>query len=195
MKGYKSQKGFGAVALILVFLLIALGGSLLFGITTYFSFANKGIAIENTLDAKYEDNKNVMAGFSTKVKEIAQVAKMSADAQGKLIELANKSRYGEEGSRAAFQFFQEQNPNVDTTLFRNLQQVIESERTRFSVAQTEMLDIKRSYKTMLDQPYSGFWLKLAGLPKTNLDKYTIVINDYTNSAFETKRAEAIDLTK
>lgn len=193
MKGYKSQSGF--IALVLAFFMVVLVGGVIFGVTTYFNFANKGIAIENTLDAKYEDNKNVMAGFSTKVKEIAQVANMSATAQGKLIELANKSRYGADGSKATMQFFQEQNPNIDSTLFRNLQQVIESERTRFSNAQTEMLDIKRTYKTMLDQPYSGFWLRLAGLPKTNLDKYTIVINDYTNAAFETKRAEAIDLSK
>lgn len=193
MKGYKSQCG--AIGLILAFLLIVFGGALFFGITTYFSFANKGIAIENTLDAKYEDNKNVMAGFSTKVKEIAQVAKMSADAQGKLIELANKSRYGEEGSKSAMTFIQEQNPNLDTELYKNLQQVIEAERTRFTNAQTEMLDIKRTYKTMLDQPYSGFWLNLAGLPKINLSKFEIVINDYTDKSFTTKRAEAIELSK
>ena len=93
------------------------------------------------------------------------------------------------------QFIQEQNPNIDPSLYKQLQQVIEAERTRFTQSQTEMLDIRRSYKTMLDKPYSGFWLRLAGFPKVDLKKYEIVINDYTNDAFTTHRAESIDLSK
>lgn len=189
-----TQKGFVGVMLA-IFLLVAVVGGAIFAIGSYFSYANQGATIENTLDAKYEDNKNVMAGFSTKVKEIAQAAKLGVDAQAKLIEMANKSRYGADGSKATMQFIQEQNPNVDPSLYRTLQQVIESERTRFTNAQTEMLDIRRTYKTMLDKPYSGFWLHLAGYPKVDLKKYEIVINDYTNAAFTTHRAEAIDLSQ
>lgn len=189
----KNQRG--SAILVLVFLAIIVGGFLVFGISTYFSYANQGATVENTLDAKYDDNKNVMAGFSTKVKEIAQAAKLGTDAQAKLIETANKSRYGADGSKATMQFIQEQNPNIDPSLYKQLQQVIEAERTRFTQSQTEMLDIRRSYKTMLDKPYSGFWLRLAGFPKVDLKKYEIVINDYTNDAFTTHRAESIDLSK
>lgn len=185
----------GSILPVIIFLLVAFGGAVVFGVSTYFSYANQGATIENQLETKRDDNKNVMANFSTSVKEIAQTARMSTDAQGKLIELANKSRYGDGGSKATIQFFQEQNPTADVSVYNKLAQLIESERTRFESSQREMLDIRRTYKTMLDKPYSGFWLRLAGFPKLDLKDFDIVINDYTDQAFKTKRAEAIDLSK
>ena len=189
----KNQRG--SALPIIILLLVAFGGAIVFGISSYFSYANYGATAENQLETKRDDNKNVMANFSTSVKEVAQTARMSMDAQTKLIEMANKSRYGDEGSKATMQFFQEQNPTADVSLYNKLAQLIESERTRFENSQREMLDIRRSYKTALDKPYSGFWLRLAGYPKLNLKDFDIVINDYTDKAFTTKRAEAIDLSK
>ncbi len=185
----KKQNGFVVLAAVVVVVFL----SIVFVVGNYFNYANLGATTENLLITKRDDNKNVMAGYSTKVKEIAQAAKLGVDAQAKLIQLANESRYGDDGSKAAIQFLQEQNPTADTQLYKQLQQVIESERTRFTNAQTEMLDIRNQYKTMIDKPYSGFWLGIAGYPKIKFQDFDVIINDYTNTAFETKRAEAIDL--
>lgn len=181
----------GMVILAATFLVVFL--SIIFIVGNYFNYANLGATTENMLITKRDDNKNVMAGYSTKVREIAQAAKLGVDAQTKLIKLANESRYGENGSQATIQFLQEQNPTVDTQLYKQLQQVIEAERTRFTNAQTEMLDIRNQYKTMLDKPYSKFWLTFAGYPKINFSDFDIIINNYTENAYTTKRAEAIDL--
>lgn len=183
------ERGFVVIgAIIMVIFLFVV-----FVVGNYFNYANLGATTENLLITKRDDNKNVMAGYSTKVKEIAQAARLGVDAQAKLIELANESRYGGDGSKAAISFIQEQNPTADTQLYKQLQQVIEAERTRFTNAQTEMLDIRNQYKTMTDKPYSKFWLSIAGYPKINFKDFDVIINDYTNTAFETKRAEAIDL--
>lgn len=186
------QRGY---AVILLLVAITFFGSIAFLVGSYFSYANKAAEIENLLITKRDDNKNVMAGYSTKIKEIAQTAHLGTDAQMKLIELANKSRYGDSGSKASVSFITEQNPNIDMSLLKNMQQVIEAERTRFTTVQTEMLDIRRSYKTMLSKPYDSFWLHLAGFPKIDFKDFDVISNSYTDKSFEEKRAEAIDLSK
>lgn len=186
----KKQQGF--VGLVLVGSLAL--GAVAYTVSSYFHYANLGAETENTLITKQDDNKNVMASYSTKIKEIAQAAKLGVDAQTNLIKIANEARYGEGSSKAVMQWIQEQNPNIDTTLYQKLQQVIDAERTRFANEQTTMLDIRRTYKVMLDKPYSGFWLNVAGYPKINFKDFDVVINDYTETAYQTKKAESIDLS-
>lgn len=190
----RNQRGFTGLAIVAL-LLVLIVGAVGFFVTNYFSYANTGARLENALQAKQDENKVIMGNFSTSIKEIAQTARMSVDAQTKLIEMANQSRYGQDGSKATMQFFQEQNPTADVTIYNRLAQTIQSERTRFEESQKEMRDQSRAYKTLVDQPYSGFWLRLAGYPKINFKDFDVVTNDYTDQAFKTKHAEAIDLSK
>lgn len=188
MVSIKKQSGVVGIA-ILVVLFMTIG----YVITSYFSYANRGAIMENNLITKQDDNKNTMATYSNKIQEIAKAAKLGVEAQQKLITMANNARYGTDGSKAVMQWIQEQNPNVDTQLYKKLQDTIDSERTRFETEQRIMLDIRKTYQIELDKPYSGFWLKLAGYPKVNLENFEVVINNYTDQAYRTKRAEAIDL--
>lgn len=174
--GYAKYVALGAVAVIA----LACVGS-------YVSAANYGNAIEQRLKTKMEDNENIYASYGQKVAELAQVPKMYADDLKSVTTAAIQGRYGENGSQATFQWLKEQNPQLDPSLYKKIANTIEAGRDEFKNAQTQMLDIKRSYTTSLGTVWTGFWLNMAGYPKLNLDDYKIVTTDRASDAFKTKR--------
>jgi hypothetical protein len=62
---------------------------------------------------------------------------------------------------------------------------MEAGRNEFQVNQTRLVDQKRIYETALGYVWKGFWLKLAGYPNIDLDKYKPVVAGDTAKAFET----------
>ena len=105
-----------------------------------------------------------------------------------------KDRYGAEGSKALFQFIQEQNPTMDSAIFVQIQQSVEGFRRRFQQAQTELVAKKQEYQNLLTATVNGrFFNQFTGYPHIDLTKFDIVTSDATESAFEQKRAGEIKL--
>lgn len=172
----------GAVALLAVFL-----------VSTYINFYNIGVQHEQNIGAVWQENQVVLNTYTTKVQETAQVPDMYRDDLTKVIEATFSGRYGENGSQAVFQWIQEQNLNLDPVLYRQIQQVMESGRNDFQTAQRKLIDAKRSYQTLLGFFWSGTWLRLAGYPKVDLNKFTIVVLDDVQQKFNTGKDEVIRL--
>lgn len=187
----KSQHGGIAVALTVaaVAAVIVVGG-----IASYISFANYGNQAEVQIKAKYRDNENVYAQGVQKIVEIAQVPSMYVDDVTKVTTAAIQGRYGADGSKAVFQMLREQNPRLDASLYTKIQQVIEAFRNEFKNAQTALLDRCATYETQRGYVWSGFWLKMAGYPKMDIEKMcAIVTTDKAAQTFETKRDTGIQL--
>jgi uncharacterized protein (UPF0333 family) len=187
----KNQRGAISASIILIIALVAIGAVLVF---SYISAANYGNRAEVSIKAKYQDNENVYANGTQKVMEIAQVPAMMRDDIKEVFTAALQGRYGENGSQAVFQWIQEQNPQIDSSVYTRIQQAMEAFRNEFRTAQTALLDQCRTYETNLGYVWGGFWLKLAGYPKTDLQKMcTIVTTDKARQTFETKRDTGIQL--
>lgn len=179
----------------LIPILALVGIATVIGITTvgsYVSAANYGNATEVRLEAKYQDNENVLSSGYQQLKGVAGATKMATEDQINIFTAAIKGRYGSDGSQAVFQMIKEANPTVDPELYRKVQQVVESTQKEFQMSQTQMLDIKRSYQTALGSVWQGMWLNFAGYPKIDLAKYTIVSTDAASDAFKTKRQSTLD---
>lgn len=162
-------------------------------IVSYISAANYGNRMENQLLTKVENNQNIYAQGTQKVIEIAQVPSMYVDDLTKVTQAAIGGRYGADGSKAVFQMLKEQNPQLDSKMYTKIQQVIEQFRDEFKNNQTQMLDIRNTYKTALGTVWQGMWLKFAGYPKTDLSKFDIVTTDKAADAFKTHRDTGIQL--
>ena len=177
----------------LIAAIIIIGGIAGFGIVSYISAYNTGNQLERTIKATFTDNQNILAQYSNRIAEAAQIPAMQRDDLTAVVTAALEARFGEDGSRAMFQFIQEQNPNIDSTVYVELQRIINAGREDFRVAQTRLIDQKRVYETALGSFWQGRWLRIAGYPQTDLDEYLIVTNSRTNEAFSTGQEEAIQL--
>lgn len=172
------MKALLAVGISTIAVIAVLGAS-------YVSAYNKGNRLEKTIVATYKDNQNVLSQYSTRLAEAAQIPAMQRDDLTAVVEAALSARYGEDGSQAAMQWIQEQNPTIDSTVYVKLQTIIEAGRVDFEKAQTKLIDQKRVYETALGTFWGGTWLGIAGYPSIDLDEYGVVLSQRALDAFST----------
>ena len=163
------------------------------GVVSYISAYNTGNRLERAIVATDENNRNILAQYGNRIAEAAQVPAMQRDDLTAVVTAALEGRYGEDGSRAVFQFIQEQNPQIDSTVYVQLQRMIEAGRIEFAAAQTKLVDQKRIYETALGSFWQGTWMSVAGYPKIDLDEYQIVSTARADEAFETGVEEPMQL--
>jgi len=154
-------------------------------------FNNNAIKSEKDIEAQYKQNQNSYDNFFKKVQETAQVpSKYAADLKN-VYTAAVQGRYGKDGSKATWQWIQEHNPNLDPSLYKQVQQVIESGRNDFQSNQTTLLDKKRVYETYISTFPNSVYAGFLHFPKIDLAKYDIVTSDDTQKAFDTKKADTV----
>lgn len=154
---------------------------------------NEFISLEQGITAQYDQNRNNYDNFVKSVVETAGVAGKYADDLTKLTRAAIEGRYGANGSQAVFQWLKEQNPQLDASVYKKIQQVIEAGRLSFETNQKTLIDKKRVYQTKLQQFPDSMIAGFFGFPRIDLAKFDIVTSDRTEKAFETKRDEAIKI--
>lgn len=157
------------------------------------SVNNNCVSYEQKIKKQYEQNKNVYDNYFKTVKEAGQVPEMYIEGLKKVFDSAMTSRYGEEGSRAVFQWIQEQNPQVDPAIYKKIQDIIEAGRNEFSANQTTLLDVKREYETYFGRWPTSWGVRLVGYPRINLADYGIVTSAKTEEEFKNKKSEPIQL--
>lgn len=172
-------------------LLIVLLGVL--GVASYVKYHDYGVATEAALVAQHKSNRQLLAKHSAQIVEMSQVSTMYKDDLREVYEAAVEGRYGENGSGAIMQWIQEHNPNMEASLYMRISQKVEANRDEFSNAQKVFIDKLRVYETNLGTVWSGFWLKLAGFPKTDLSELRVVYSTHSNKAFETGVDDGIQL--
>ncbi len=184
----KKQNGSALVIALSVlgFLAVVIGVLVM----SYISAFNTGNQLEKSLQATYSNNQNILAQYSQKVMEAAQVPDMARDDIVKVAKAAMEGRYGSEGSKAVFQMITEQNPTVDPKLNRQVLQIVEGGRNDFQNAQTRLIDQKRVYETALGSFWQGMWLRIAGYPKVNLADFKVITTDRTEATFQAGKEEA-----
>lgn len=173
-------------------LVILLALSALFGVT-YFKYYNLGVTYERQVKTVHENNKVVLNTYTTKVQEVAKVPSMYKKDLQDVIKGTFEGRYGDKGSQAVFQMIQEQNLNLDPSMYKQIQQVMESGRNEFKTSQQQLVDVTQNYQASLDYAWSGFWLGVAGYPKINMADYKILVTDEVNDKFKSGKDEVIKL--
>ncbi len=187
----KRDKEYGGSGVLVV--LGVLGFVAIVVFMSAWSWRNTAIDSETTITAQYKDNQNVYDNMWKRFREMAKVPTMYTDDLKKLYDGAMKARYGEDGSKALFQWLQEQNPNMDASVYTQLQRAIEAGRKEFSASQTTLLDKKRVYEQHLRHGFGPMWASLWGYPTIDLSQYDIVTSERTGKAFDTKKDEEIEI--
>jgi len=160
---------------------------------SYVSNYNYGNEAETEIKAQYENMENILAQYSVKIKEAAQIPAMQTEDLVKVFNGALGARYGKDGSKASFQWIKEQNPNLDQSTYKKIMQLIEAGRNKFENAQTRFIDAKRGYETNLGYLWKGMWMRMAGYPKINLADYKIISSGHAKKAFDTGIDEGVTI--
>ncbi len=183
----KSLIGVLAAAGIVLFL----GGTILF---SFLGFQNESNAFEQQIIAKYTDNQNV---YDNGWKEVKEKAQIPAQYAGDLQKIYGELVTGRQGSpNELFRMITEANPTLDSKLYVEIQQSIEGFRQSFKQTQTELISIKQTYQTFLSATTTGrLFNTISHYPHIDMNKYDIVTSSQTDKAFETKKADELDLKR
>lgn len=159
-------------------------------VVSYISAFNRGNEFEKSLDAAWDNSQNILAQYGQKIGEAAQVPTLQADDVQRVFTGALEARYGADGSKAAFQWIQEQNPSLSAEVYTKIQRMIEAGRDEFKTSQSKVLDIKRAYLTQMGYLWTGLWMKIAGYPKLDLAKYEAITTDRAATVFSSGKEQA-----
>lgn len=162
-------------------------------LTSLMGIYNNCVSLEQTLEAQYKQNQNSYDKMYKTLVEMAGVKDSYAQDFKNIYDGLMKGRYGNDGSNQLFKMITESNPTLDSSVYKQLQQAIESNRGSFSADQKTLLDKKQVYQSFLNQVPGGLIAKFMGFPKIDLAKIDIVTSDKTDKAFETKKDEPMNL--
>lgn len=135
---------------------------------------------------------NVLAN---KVVNTIQGMGLAADKYKDGVIEAIKAKYGQEGSQATFQWFQEQFPGLPQDTYLKLQQAIEIGYNAMEAEQKSQIDIVGEYDIFINQP-GRFPARLLGYPKIDMENaWQIITNKQTKQARETGDFDGSQLLK
>ncbi len=159
---------------------------------SFISAKNYGNSAQVRIHAMYDDNQNIMAQYGQKIAEAVGVAEIAKDDMAFLLTESLEARYGNNGQQAMVSMVQEAFPGLDQGVYTQIQRMVEGGRNDFQIAQTKLVDAKRSYVDALGSFPQGMFLSMASYPSINIgyplgtqDDYPIISTARAKRTFET----------
>ena len=152
----KTKNIITASILLVVAILI---GSL---VATYFSYNNREIALRQQAEAQRGKIEGVHDKMWKIIQQKAQVTDEYKQTFEKIYPQLIAGRY-QNDQGTMMKWIKESNPNFDVSLYRDLMQAIEIQRTEFQTSQERMLDIIREHET-LTRTYPARWFVSNTMP-------------------------------
>lgn len=123
-------------------------------VAMYFSYNNKEIALRKEAEAQEKKIETIRDRMFQIVREKANVSSEYSDAFGEIFPKIISGRYSEGGTM--MKWIQEQNPQFDTSLYQDVMNAIEVQRTAFTSTQNRMVDIINQRATLIES-YPSRW--------------------------------------
>lgn len=154
---------------------------------TYFTYNNREITLRKEAEAQIEKIESVHDAMWKIIKQKADVSEQYREAFEKIYPELIAGRYsGDNGNM--MKWIQEQNPNFDTTLYKDLMQAIEVQRVRFDNAQQRAVDIIKQREAFIEKMPACFFI-------TNKSKieYEIISSTRSKTVMETRIDDETEL--
>jgi hypothetical protein len=177
--------GLGIVGIVI--LLVAVLGS------SVISCFNKEVSLRATIENKMRDNKSEFDNMWKKIAQVAQVTDAQKNAIKEIVVgYAGARSQGRDGSGSFINALHEAIPNVDTTTFNNLQNIITGSRDSWTMRQKELVDLKREHDKLLRSFPSNIILGMFGRREIDI---TIITSSKTEKTFEAGKDDDVELFK
>ncbi|QHJ78837.1 MAG: hypothetical protein [Caudoviricetes sp.] len=176
------------------YLWIAIVAVIIFaGAATFISYYNQGVRFESNIGKFDKESQNTLSNYTLKLKEKAKVPEMYVKELRNVIKDTFEGRYGADGSKGVFQFIQEKNLDLDSSMYKELQITIEAGRNDFKLSQSRKLDICTQYEILSTSFPANFIFGVVGKGYQNVEeRCQIVLDADTNDVFKSKVASPIN---
>ena len=165
-----------AVAILLVLLIM------------FFTYNNKEIYLRKEADAQRKKIESTHDKMWKVIKQKAEVSDKYRETFERVYPEIIAGRYSDGSS--AMKWIQEANPNFDTSLYNDLMQAIEIQRTHLHNAQSRMLDVIRERASLIES-YPSRWF----ITNKSEIEYELISSTNTRTAVATHTDDNIDLFK
>jgi hypothetical protein len=153
---------------------------ILFGAVMSMNYSNSEISIRKQVDAQQEKLHVVFDTTWKIIQQKAEVADQYKEAFAKIYPEIMAGRYGNSRGGALMSWVTEANPNFDTSLYKDLSNAIEGQRTNFMNEQARLIDMKREHDTLCEMFPGSIFLR-----KRDDIKIDIVTSAKTEDTFKT----------
>ncbi len=163
-----------AVAILLVLLIM------------FFTYNNKEIYLRKEADAQRKKIESTHDKMWKVIKQKAEVSDKYRETFERVYPEIIAGRYSDGSS--AMKWIQEANPNFDTSLYNDLMQAIEIQRTHLHNAQTRMLDVIRERASLIES-YPSRWF----ITNKSEIEYEVISSTKTHNVVETRVDDDVDV--
>lgn len=164
------------------------------------SLNNWALGQETDIRRNNDGATNILGQLFPKLRELGQVRELSVTDQQRVL----NTIFGDGGrasNSAIFQMITEDNERTDTTIHRQMAQIIEAERNAFRNAQTIVISVCTPYLKRLKTPIDGAILSWLGYPDKHIEEgeqpikklCKPIISTHAREAERTRTDNGIDL--
>lgn len=157
------------------------------GVSTY----NQAAGLKNLYEAKLKANTASFDNMWKTISQSVQVADKQKDALKEIFNSHAAARsQGAQNDQLIMKWVQESVPNVDVSVYRNLQNIITSSRDGWTMRQLELVDIARQYNQSLVQFPTNVFLRIFGFQPIEAK---VITSERTEKTFETSQDNDVKL--
>ncbi len=155
-----------------------------------FSVSNNEAGLRNLITAKQMANTTEQDNMWKTIKQVAQVTDAQKNAIMEVVVGYATARGGNSKGGSLATLVHESVPNVDTSAFVKLQNVVDSKRSEWTRAQKELIDYKREHDNLIDMQPSGMICSFLGRKKIEI---VVITSAATKETFRTGEENDVDL--
>ena len=167
-------------------IIVAAAAILLILLIMFFTYNNKEIYLRKEADAQRKKIESTHDKMWKVIKQKAEVSDKYRETFERVYPEIIAGRYSDGSS--AMKWIQEANPNFDTSLYNDLMQAIEIQRTHLHNAQTRMLDVIRERASLIES-YPSRWF----ITNKSEIEYEVISSTKTHNAVETRVDDDVDV--
>lgn len=182
----------GKISILVLSIIVVVGifftiGLMLVG--TGISVYNKNVDLTTKYKAQVKSNEVIYDKVWKVISQKAQISNAAADKFKDVYTNIMDARYGNTDN-VMMNWIQEQNPQFDNSLFKDLSQSVEGLRAEFAMIQQKLIDIKREHDVFRTKFPNTIYCMVLGIKELELK---IVTSSKTEKAFEIGKDDDVKL--
>jgi hypothetical protein len=172
---------------LLATIVVIIGLGLIIGVM-YMNYSNTEVGLRNRIEAKQKDNTSRFDNMWKEINQVAQVTEGQKNALREIFEGYAKARSGSGDGGSLAKWIHESVPNVDTSTFNNLQNIITGSRDRWTEEQAKLIDLNLQHDNCLMQAPSSWFV--GSRPRIEIK---IVTSSRTEAAFDAGKDDDVNV--